>query len=76
MMSNSIQKVFIDSNMLIFAVDFQKNNILEWMNLLYDDIYIHIEVYNELLTSSIKKLSVLLLMKNNGLYLIHLIPPI
>lgn len=62
--------------MLIFAVDFQKNNILEWMNLLYDDIYIHIEVYNELLTSSIKKLSVLLLMKNNGLYLIHLIPPI
>ena len=76
MMSNSIQKVFIDSNMLIFAVDFQKNNILEWMNLLYDDIYIHIEVYNELLTSSIKKLSVLLLMKNNGLYLVHLIPPI
>lgn len=55
MMSNSIQKVFFDSNMLIFAVDFQKNNILEWMNLLYDDIYIHIEVYNELLTSSIKK---------------------
>lgn len=53
-MTDSTQKVFIDSNMLIFAADFQKENVLEWMDKLYDNIYIHVDVYNELLTSSIK----------------------
>ncbi|MBM7709229.1 hypothetical protein JOD14_001399 [Enterococcus lemanii] len=40
--------------MLIFAANFQKENVLEWMDNLYENIYIHIEVYNELLTSEIK----------------------
>lgn len=53
-MTDSPQKVFIDSNMLIFAANFQKENVLEWMDNLYENIYIHIEVYNELLTSAIK----------------------
>lgn len=54
-MTDSPSKVFIDSNMLIFAADFKKENILEWMDSLYDEIYLHIDVYEELLTSSIRK---------------------
>lgn len=54
MMISTSNKVFIDSNMLIFAAEFQKENVFEWMNNLYDIIYIHIDVYNELITSSIK----------------------
>lgn len=54
-MTDSTNKVFIDSNMLIFAADFQKEYVLEWMNSLYDDIYIHIDVYEELLFSSIRQ---------------------
>lgn len=53
-MTNSSNKVFIDSNMLIFAAEFQKDNVLKWMDTLYENVFIHIDVYNELLTSSIK----------------------
>ncbi len=54
MMSNRSDKVFIDSNMIIFAADFQQANVFEWINELYQNVYIHKEVYNELLFPSVK----------------------
>lgn len=54
MMSNRSDKVFIDSNMIIFAADFQQANVFDWINELYQNVYIHKEVYNELLFPSVK----------------------
>lgn len=53
-MTNRTNKVFIDSNMLMFAAEFQKADVFEWMDQLYGEIYIHQEVLNELILSSIK----------------------
>ena len=53
-MINSSEKVFIDSNMLIFSASFRQADVFEWMNQLYPNIYIHKEVYNELLTLETK----------------------
>lgn len=54
MMNNRSDKVFIDSNMIIFAADFQQANVFDWINELYQNVYIHKEVYNELLFPSVK----------------------
>lgn len=53
-MTNRTNKVFIDSNMLMFAAEFQKADVFEWMDQLYGEIYIHQEVLNELILPSIK----------------------
>ena len=42
-------KTFIDTNMLIFAVDYQKDNVFDWIDTLYRDVWIHQEVLKELL---------------------------
>lgn len=55
MMNDRSDKVFVDSNMIIFAADFKNANVFEWINELYHNVYIHKEVYNELLFSSVKK---------------------
>lgn len=54
MMSDRSDKVFIDSNMIIFAADFQQADVFEWINKLYNNVYIHKDVYNELLFPSVK----------------------
>lgn len=54
MMSDCSDKVFVDSNMIIFAADFQQANVFDWINELYQNVYIHKEVYNELLFPSVK----------------------
>lgn len=53
-MTDRTNKVFIDSNMLMFAAEFQKADVFEWMDQLYDEIYIHQEVLNELILPSMK----------------------
>lgn len=55
MMIERTDKVFIDSNMIIYAADFQRADVFEWMNQLYSNIYIHTDVYRELLFSSVKE---------------------
>ena len=55
MMNDRSDKVFVDSNMIIFAADFKNANVFEWINELYHNVYIHKEVYNELLFPSVKK---------------------
>lgn len=42
-------RTFIDTNMLIFAGDYQKDNVFDWIDTLYSDVWIHIDVLNELL---------------------------
>lgn len=53
-MTNRSSKVFIDSNMLVFATEFQQADVFEWMDQLYGEIYIHQEVLNELILSDVK----------------------
>lgn len=48
-------KVFIDANMIIHAGSFQKTDVFQWLNQLYEEIYIHIEVLNELQVASVRK---------------------
>lgn len=54
-MTKHPNKVFIDSNMIIFAARFQKANIFQWINRIYDNIYIHVDVYYEILDRGIRK---------------------
>lgn len=62
------EKVFIDSNMIIFAADFQKDNVLHWITRIYPIVYIHIDVYEELLSLETKsKVDELI---NDGIWLL------
>lgn len=47
-------KVFVDSNMILYAAEFSKENVFNWITSLYEDVYIHIEVYCELLTTDVQ----------------------
>lgn len=51
---NRATKVFVDSNMIIFAADFHNADVFDWITLLYREVYIHSEVYKELLNSEVK----------------------
>lgn len=42
-------KVFIDANMIINASKFRKSDVFSWINQLYEEIYVHIEVIAEVL---------------------------
>lgn len=42
-------RVFIDTNIINVAVIYKRENIIEWINNLYEEIYIHSSVLNELL---------------------------
>ncbi|MGB6409230.1 MAG: hypothetical protein WBF39_17275 [Planococcus donghaensis] len=48
-------KVFIDANIIIHAESFQKADVFQWINHLYEEIYIHIEVLKELQIPSVRK---------------------
>lgn len=48
-------KAFIDANVIIHANVFERADVFQWINDLYEEIYIHIEVLNELKVSSVKK---------------------
>lgn len=65
------KKVFIDSNMLMFAADFKQDNVFDWMDQLYEEIYIHKEVLNELLLSDVREKVNTYLSRVVGIYLIQ-----
>lgn len=48
-------KVFIDANIIIYAESFEKTDVFLWINDLYEDIYIHKTVLDELKLSSTRK---------------------
>lgn len=40
-MNKRLGKVFIDTNILLHADVYQDDNIFEWIDALYEEIYIH-----------------------------------
>lgn len=48
-------KVFVDTNMLLHADMYQQDNIFEWIDALYEEIYIHQMVLDEILSASARK---------------------
>ncbi|WP_285397357.1 hypothetical protein [Lysinibacillus sp. fls2-241-R2A-57] len=48
-------KVLIDSNILIFATEYKIINIFQLIDALYDEVYIHKMVYDELLLNEVKQ---------------------
>ena len=48
-------KVFIDANILIHAASYQSADVFRWINELYEEIYIHKIVLDELRISSIRQ---------------------
>lgn len=45
-------KVLIDTNIIIYATKYQKNDVFQWIESLYEEIYIHKIVLDELLSST------------------------
>lgn len=45
-------KVFIDSNIIFYATKYQKKDVFQWVESLYEEIYIHKIVLEELVTST------------------------
>lgn len=48
-------KVFIDANIIIYAESFEKTDVFLWINNLYEEIYIHKTVLDELKLLSIRE---------------------
>jgi predicted nucleic acid-binding protein len=48
-------KVFIDANILIHAATFKSADVFSWIDSLYNEIYIHQVVLEELLKSEVRK---------------------
>lgn len=48
-------KVFVDANILIHAATFKSADVFNWIDSLYEDIYIHQVVLDELLISDVRK---------------------
>lgn len=48
-------KVFIDANILIHAASYQSADVFQWINELYEEIYIHKVVLDELRISSVRQ---------------------
>lgn len=48
------EPVFIDANIIIHAASFRQADVFDWINSLYEQILIHVEVLNELKTSSVR----------------------
>lgn len=47
-------KVFIDSNILIFATEYKISDVFEWIDSLYEEVFVHKVVYDELLLNEVK----------------------
>lgn len=43
--------VFLDSNMIIYISQFKKYDVVTWVNSLYNKIYVHVDVLDELILS-------------------------
>ncbi|PIJ98076.1 hypothetical protein [Lysinibacillus sphaericus] len=54
-MSKRKGKVFIDSNILILATDYKLINVFDLIDSLYEDVYVHKIVYDELLIKEVQK---------------------
>lgn len=48
-------KVFIDANIIIYAESFKKTDVFLWINNLYEEIYIHKTVLDEVKLSSARE---------------------
>lgn len=48
-------KVFIDANIIIYAETFEREDVFNWINNLYGEIYIHKEVLDELQVLSLRR---------------------
>jgi hypothetical protein len=48
-------KVIVDTNLLMSALDFRKCDVYDWIDGVYEDIYVHIEVVNEFKVETEKK---------------------
>lgn len=48
-------KVFIDANIIIYAESFEKTDVFVWINKLYEEIYIHKTVLDEVKLSSARE---------------------
>lgn len=48
------EPVFIDANIIIHAASFRQADVFDWINSLYGQVLIHVEVLNELKTSSVR----------------------
>lgn len=48
------EPVFIDANIIIHAVSFRQADVFHWINSLYEQILIHVEVLNELKAFSVR----------------------
>lgn len=49
------EPVFIDANIIIHAASFRQADVFDWINSLYGQVLIHVEVLNELKISSIRQ---------------------
>lgn len=50
-MTKRLGKVFIDANIINYAIAYKKHDVFAWINNLYEEIYIHQAVLDELLTN-------------------------
>lgn len=48
-------KVFIDANILIYAHSYKHTDVFEWINSLYEEIYIHKMVLDELILGPVRQ---------------------
>lgn len=48
-------KVIIDTNLLMQALDYRKSNVFDWIDQVYENIYVHMEVVNEFQIESERK---------------------
>lgn len=53
-MSKRKGKVFIDTNILFYADSFKLDNVFEWIDSLYEEVFIHTMVLNEILSPNIR----------------------
>lgn len=48
-MHRATEQVFIDTNMLLFATQYHRDDVFSWFNKLYGNIWVHIDVLEEIL---------------------------
>lgn len=54
-MSKRGGKVFVDTNILVYAAAYENENVFEWIHSLYEEVYIHRMVLNEMLHDSARQ---------------------
>lgn len=48
-MHRATEQVFIDTNILLFATQYYRDDVFSWFNKLYGNIWVHIDVFEEIL---------------------------